>query len=230
MRRPRSVRAVTAALLLAVLAVGCSNDHTASRPTTSTTATLRLHTVTPSGSTSVPDVDDPALRATQVQASDLGTGFIEDTSSNNTVTSFCFAQDATHDLRATARAYVGYGRAPAGVLQLTFRFRKGDAERFVAQADQMFSSCNEVPDIQGQAYTYQPVTRAVDATLASTDGHTARYGVSVGNGNLTEEVAVFRKGDIGVLIAVVTYQVPRADTDALATKALTAAVRRAPSK
>jgi hypothetical protein len=223
MRRPRSVRAVTVALVVVVLVGACSHDHEGSSArstsSTSTTATSVL-----------PDVQDPALRATQIQASDLGTGFLENDSSNNTVTSFCVGQDAAQGLRATARSYVGYGRAPAGVLQLTFRFRKGDAAKFVSQADQMFSTCSGVPDIQGQAYTYEPVTSAVDAALAGADGHSARYGVSVGNGNLKEEAAFFHKGDIGVLIAVVTNQQERADTDSLALTAFAAAVRRAPSK
>jgi hypothetical protein len=218
MRRPLSARAVVVALVLVGLTTACSGGHDDKR-STSTTATSVL-----------PDVDDAHLRATQVQASDLGSGFIENTSSNNTVTTFCFGQDAARGLRATARAYVGYGLAPAGVVQLTFRFRKGDAERFVAQANQMFSDCSAVPDIQGLAFSYEPVTTAVDAALAGADSHTARYGTSVGNGNLAEEVAVFHKGDIGVLIAVLGNQVSRPDADALAIKAFTAAVRRAPSK
>jgi hypothetical protein len=222
MRRPRSVCAVTVALVLVVLAGACSHGDggggRSASTSTSTTATSVL-----------PDAQDPALAATQVQASDLGEGFLQSTSSNNTVTSFCIGQDATQGLRATARAYVGFGRAPAGVLQLTFRFRKGDAERFVAQADQMFRTCTGVPDIQGHAYDYAPVSPDVEAVLAGTDGFSARYGVSVGNGNLKENAAFFRKGDIGVLIAVLTDQQDRAATDALARTAFTAAVRRAPA-
>ena len=222
MRRRSPLRAATVALVLVVVAGACSHGHGhGAARSTSTTATSVL-----------PNADDAGLRATQVQAGDLGTGYLQDTSSNNTVTSFCFGQDAAQGLRATARAYVGYGRSPAGaaVLQLTFRFAPGDAARFVAQADQMFSTCSGVPDIQGHAFTYQPTTAAVDGALAATDAHTSRFGVSVGNGNLTEEAAFFHRGDIGVLIAVVTNQLPRADTDALATTAFAAAVRRAPSR
>jgi len=223
MRRHPSVRAVAVAILLVVLVAACSNDHNGNGGGGSTSTSATATSV-------LPDANDKALQATQVQAGDLGDGFIQSTSSNNTVTSFCFGQDAAQGLRATARAYVGYGLAPRGVLQLTFRFRKGDAARFVAQADQMFSTCSGVPDIQGHAFTYQPSTPSVDAALKGTDSHTSRFGVSVGNGNLTEEAAFFQKGDIGVLIAVVTDQVDRADTDALAAAAFAAAVRRAPSK
>lgn len=220
MRRPTSVRAA-AALLVLVVVGGCSHSHkdASSKGTTSTTAT-----------SVVPDVQDAALQATQVQASDLPVGFIEDTSSNNTVTSFCVNEDAAQGLHASARAYVGFGHAPFGVLELTFRFKDGDAARFVAQADQMLSTCSGVPNIQGEAYTYEPVGAAVEASLAGTDSHAVRFGTSVGSGALTEEVAFFHKGDIGVLIAAVSVSQPRATTDALAITAFAAAVRRAPSK
>jgi hypothetical protein len=216
-----SVRAATVAMSLVLLA-SCSNGHRANtNGGSSTTAT-----------TKVPEVNDPTLQATQVQGSDLGACFAPNLSENNTVTTFCVGEDAVQGLAASGRAYTAYSRTPsgAGVLELTFRFHPGDGARFVSQADVIFSACSGVPNIQGQAFTYEPTTAAVDATLNGTDHHTSRYGVSVGNGTLIEETGIFHKGDIGVLVAVVTNGGTRAETDALAVTAFTAAVRRAPSR
>jgi hypothetical protein len=84
-----------------------------------------------------------------------------------------------------------------------------------------------VPDIKGLAFTYSPVSAAVDASLAATDAHEARVGVSAGAGGLHEVVAVFRHGDVGQLLAVLLVDGQPADLDALATAAFTAAVTRA---
>ena len=51
----------------------------------------------------------------------------------------------------------------------------------------------------------------------------------MGRGNLGEDVAVFRRGDLGELVAVLTNYLPRDQTDAVALAAVTAAVRRAPA-
>ena len=68
MPRSPSLRAVVAGLALVALAGGCSHDDKGGGGSTSSTATSVL-----------PSANDAGLRATQVQAADLGAGFVEDT-------------------------------------------------------------------------------------------------------------------------------------------------------
>jgi hypothetical protein len=109
---------------------------------------------------------------------------------------------------------------------MVFHFRTGDGARFVDQAGEVLDRCSNVPDIHGLAFAYSPVDPSVDAALAGTDDHVARFGQSAGNGNLSEEIAVFRHGDIATLVAVLAVSAPRADLDALAATAFRAAATR----
>jgi hypothetical protein len=217
-RRPTSVLAV---LLAAVLLAGaaCSDDHP-SKPDVSSTS-----------STQVPDRNDPALGRFLIKASDLPAGFIASTA-DNTITSFCAGQDAVAGLRASARAFVAFGRNPAGaaVVHLIFRFHKGEAATFIDQARAILDTCSNVPDIRGLAFAYDPSAPAIDAALTHTDAHVSRHGTSVGRGNLSEDVGMFRRGDVGELVAVLTDGLPRDQTDALALAAFSAAVKRAPAR
>ncbi len=60
----------------------------------------------------------------------------------------------------------------------------------------------------------------------SSTASASRYGTSVGSGRLTVDVAVARQGDLGILVAVLGVDLPRADLDTLATQAFAAAVAR----
>jgi hypothetical protein len=160
---------------------------------------------------------------------ELPPGFArDDTGIDTTVTSFCVGQDAAAGLQASARLAAGFRRQPPGasVVQLVFRFREGDADRFVAQAERMLSACSNVADLQGLAFTYEPASPDIDAVLSSSDAHVTRYGASVGSAKLTEEVAVFRHGDVGQLIAVLGVDLTRAELDQLAMAAFGSAIRR----
>jgi hypothetical protein len=218
-RRPTSV---LAALLAGALAVSgaCSGDDHRSTPDLSSTT-----------STELPSRNDPALQPYLLGAGDLPAGFAASTATDNTVTTFCAGQDAVAGLRATARAFAAFSRTPAGaaVVHLIFRFRAGEATTFVDQSMAILDTCSNVPDIRGLAFAYDPSTPAVDAALAGTDGHVSRHGTSVGKGNLSEDVAMFRQGDVGELVAVLTDGQARDQTDALALAAFTAAVKKAPA-
>jgi hypothetical protein len=205
-------------VLLLVVGVACSDDDGGSDsssttsgggPTTSTTA-------------------DPALVPLLLTPADLTGTFHPATDVDDTVTSFCAGQDAAAGLQASARALVGYTRDPAGgsVIQLVFRFRSGDADRFVEQARSALDHCSDVPDIQGLAFAYEASSPGVDAVFTGTDGHVTRYGTSAGSQALHVETAVFRHGDVAQLVAVLLVNGTRAELDALATAAFTATVTK----
>jgi hypothetical protein len=107
-----------------------------------------------------------------------------------------------------------------------FRFRSGDAARFVEQARAALDSCSDVPDIQGLAFAYEPSTPGVEAVFADADGFVTRHGTSAGSQALHVETAVFRNGDIAELVAVLLVNGTREELDALATSTFAAAVRR----
>jgi hypothetical protein len=207
---------VVAALLLAA---ACSDDDGGSAGATTSTSG-------PDGRSTSTTVD-PTLAPFLLEASDLPGSFRAVGGIDDTITSFCANEDAAAGLQASSRSVAAYARDPGGasVVQLVFRFRDGDAARFVEQAGQVLDRCNNVPDIRGLAFAYEPVAAAVDAALAGTDGHVARYGLSAGSGSLSEELAVFRHGDVAHLVAVLAVDTPRADLDALAIAAFGAAAR-----
>jgi hypothetical protein len=217
--RPPAPRVV--ALLLSVLllvAAACSDDDEGSGdPATSTTT-----------ESSVPP-DDPELEPLLITADDLpgAYGAVEDV--GDTVTTFCAGEDATAGLQASGRAIVGFNRTMPGasVIHLVFRFREGDGPRFVQQAGEVLDRCSAVPDLTGLAFRYEPVAAPVEAALVGTDQHVTRFGISVGSEAFTEQIAVFRHGEVAQLIAVLGADLPRADLDALATAAFAAAAARA---
>jgi hypothetical protein len=185
--------------------------------------------LTTTSSTEVPSRDDPKLAPFLLTVADLPAGFAETPGTDSTVTSFCAGQDAVAGLVAAGRAYASFSRTPAGaaVLHLVFRFRKGDAATFVQQGRAILDTCSNVPDIRGLAFSYDDSVPAVEELFAKLD-HVTRHGTSAGSGNLSEDVAMFRRGDIGELVAVLTNGAPRAETDALAVAAFRAAIRKAP--
>jgi hypothetical protein len=223
-RRPTSpLLALLAALLLVGAAAACSGDDGGKRSsggTSSTASTVAGEETT----TTVPAELEPYL----IAASDLPAGFAPTGSVDDTITSFCANEDAAAGLQATKRGVRAFNRSPAGasVLQMAFHFREGDGARFVEQAGQVLSRCSNVPDIHGLAFTYSPVDPAVDAALEGAEDHVARFGQSAGNGQLTEEIAVFHRGDVATLVAVLAVNASRADLDALATAAFRAAAQR----
>lgn len=223
MRRPTTLRAIALVLVL-LITVACSDDGGSAGTTTSSSTAG-------DGGSSTSTTADPALVPFLLTTTDLPGTFHAASGVDDTVTTFCAGQDAAARLHASARALVGYTRDPAGasVIQLVFRFRADDATGFVEQARDAFDSCSDVPDIQGLAFAYEASTPSVDAVFDATDGHVTRYGTSAGSGSLHVETAVFRRGDIAQLVAVLVVNGTRADLDALATSAFTAAVGRAGS-
>lgn len=219
-RRGRCPVALLAApLTLALLAAaGCTDDE--ATPAASTTST------TVASVTTVPDAAD--LAALLLRAEDLPAGFAPQADVNDTITTFCAGQDATAGLAASGRAIVGFTRTPAGasVIEIVFRFDGDGAARFVDQAEELLTSCSDVPDATGLAFTYEPAAAAVTAALEGLDAVATRYGTSVGSGNLTVDVGVGRRGDLGLLVAVLALTEPRAELDALAAQAFEAAAER----
>ena len=214
---PCFARAAAAVLVVLGLAA-CSDDDAG--PATTTTAEA---TTTSLGS-------DPALDALLVQAGDLPAGFVPSEDIDDTITAFCAGEDAAAGLQATGRALAGYTREPAGasVIHLAFRFRPGDGARFVDQATQILERCSNVPDATGLAFAYEPAAPELEAALAGTDAFVARHGTSAGSGSLGIDVAVFRHGDVAQLVAVLAVDTPRAELDALAVAAVTAAATLPP--
>ncbi|HJR25354.1 MAG TPA: hypothetical protein VJ804_07770 [Acidimicrobiales bacterium] len=214
MRRPHRLRAALLAALL-VAGAACSDDDDTATTTTPTTATT---------------VADPALDAVLVRQEELPAGFEPSPDVDDTITAFCAGEDAAAGLQATGRALAGYRRQPEGasVIHLVFRFRTGDAERFVDQAAAILDRCSEVPDTTGLAFTYTPAAPAVDAALAGTDAHVARHGVSIGSGNLAIDIGVFRYGEVGELVAVLAVDATRDALDGLSAQAFAAASARRP--
>jgi len=202
---------------LTVLA-SCSDDGEASSTTTTAGD--------PSTSTIAPD--DPTLEPLLLTAADLPAGFTATEDVADTVTSFCAGQDATAGLRAQGRAIVGFTRTPEGasVIEVVFRFGEDGAAAFVDQAKELLTSCSEVPDATGLAFTYEPLSPAVAASLMGADEAASAFGTSVGAGDLHLEVAALSKGDLGALVAVLGLDEPRADLDELASTAFEAAIER----
>jgi hypothetical protein len=212
-----------AVALAGALVAACSDDG----DTDGATSTSDPASGSTSTSTRV-EADDPALSALLLTAGDLPEGFTVTEDVEDTVTAFCAGQDAAAGLQASGRAVAGFARDPAGasVIELVFRFEDDGAARFVEQADQILTACHEVPDVSGLAFTYEPLSEEVAASLAGADAAAGRFGTSVGSGELTTEVAVVRKDDLGALVAVLGLDEARADLDALATSAFAAAVKR----
>ncbi|MDP1819441.1 MAG: hypothetical protein Q8K58_06035 [Acidimicrobiales bacterium] len=210
-------RAVLAGLLL--LVVACSDDDHGAPSSSSTAPTT----------TSVSIPQDPSLAGLALAASDLPAGFSPAADVDDTITAFCAGEDATAGLQASGRALIGFTRAPAGasVIQLVFRFRDGGAAEFVRQSRAILDRCSGVPDVTGLAFTYEAVPPALDEVVAAgTDDHVTRHGVSAGSGSLRIDLAVFHRGGIGQLVAVLGLDLPREEVGALATEAFTAAVGR----
>ncbi len=208
--------AVAAVLLAPLTACTVDEDRPATEPSTTTVEDAET----------VPTVaNDPELEGRLVRAQDLPPGFEPSTDVNDTITAFCAGQDAAAGLQASGRAIVGFTRSPPGasVIELVFRFEADGAARFVAQAEELLTGCSEVPDATGLAFTYEPLNQPVAKALTGATASASRYGVSVGSGDLTVQVAVLQQGDLAALVAVLGLRAPRAELDALATTAFTAA-------
>lgn len=218
--------AAAALALLAVTALACTSDDDPGASTTSSTSSSTSSSTTASTTTSVPG--DADLAARLVAAADLPAGFAPDADVDDTITAFCAGQDAAAGLQASGRAIVGFTRTPPGasVIQLAFRFDGNGAAQFVEQAEALLTSCSDVPDATGLAFTYEAVNAPVAAALAGVESAASRYGVSVGSGTLTLDVAVLQQGDLGTLVAVLGLDQPRDALDELAVAAFTAAVER----
>ena len=215
MRLPRrGLVACTVALAL----LGCRDDGEADDTTTTTAST-------PGPSDTIAP-DDPDLTPLLLTADDLPDGFAPNEDVDDTITAFCAGQDAAAGLSASGRAIAGFTRTPPGasVIEVVFRFDGDGAEQFVAQAEELLTSCSGVPDATGLAFTYEPLSAPVAATLDGADASASRFGTSVGSGNLTVEIAVIQHDDLGALIAVLGLEEPRADLDALAQTAFSSAV------
>jgi len=206
-------------LVLLLGASACSEDDDGPSTTTSGPTT--------SSSVSIPQ--DPTLTPLAIEVGDLPTGFAPAADVDDTITAFCAGEDATAGLRASGRALTGFTRDPAGasVIHLVFRFEDDGAGRFVEQAGVILDRCGGVPDASGLAFEYEPATAALDALVGpGTDAHVTRHGVSAGSGSLVIDVAVFHRGDVGELVAVLGLDLPRDEVDALAAAAFAAAVAR----
>jgi hypothetical protein len=209
-------RALVALPMVVALVLGaCGDDGDAPSPGPTTTSTV---------------VNDDALVPLLVTADQLGDAFAAVEDVGDTVPTFCAGEDPTAGLQASGRAVAGYARTPAGVsvLHLAFRFKDGGAATFVQQARDIVARCNEVPDLNGLAFTYKAATPELDAALAAADDAVTTDGVSVGSGSLRSIVAVFHKGDVGELIAVLAVDASSGDADAVALAAFTAAAGRLP--
>lgn len=220
MRPPTSLRPVlvVATVLGLLVTAACSDDGDGTSSSSS------------SSSTTIPIPSDPELETMLLREGDLPPAFTVETGTEgaDTITSFCAGEDAAAGLQASGRALVRIRREPVGVavLQLVFRFRDDDAATFVRQAGEILQRCHEVPDAQGLAFSYEPATPAIDAVFADADDFVARYGSSVGSATFNEDIAVFRRGDVAQLVAVLAVDTPRAEVDALSLAAFTAAVDR----
>lgn len=214
-------RATIAVFALAVLAGAtgaCSEEDGSPSTTTTSTAT----TVTTVGG-------DDALAAMALTASDLPPGFEASSDVDDTLTTFCANEDATAGLQASGREVRGFTRTSGGVsvIHLVLRFRDDGAATFVTQAGEILERCSGVPDVTGLAFEYDDLPTALDGIIAgASDTHVGRHGVSVGSGSLTVELAVFSRGDVGHLVAVLGLDLPRSDVDALAATAFAAVAAR----
>ena len=208
-----------ALLAVGLLLLACSDDDSATSTSTSSTTTALTDTIAP---------DDPELSARLITADDLPDGFAPTEDVDTTITSFCAGQDAAAGLSADGRAIVGFTRTPAGasVIEVVFRFEDDDAAQFVSQAEALLGSCSEVPDATGLAFTYEPLSMPVAATLDGAESSAGRVGTSVGSGDLVVEVAVVQQGDLGALVAVLGLDQPRPELDALAASTFSAAIEQ----
>lgn len=217
MRRPTAVIAAVALLLLG----GACSDDDGREPATSTTAAATTSTTL-----------DPALEALLLAPADLPGTFTvaPDTGlgGQEVATSLCATQNPIAGLSATALSLVQLRRDPAGaaVGHFAIRFVPGDAQRFVEQTAAALDACDEVPGLTGLAFDYEPTSDEVEAVLAPAAGHVARYGTQIGSESAREDVAVFRVGDVGHLVTVVTRDADRAATDALAVEVYRAVVAK----
>jgi hypothetical protein len=221
MRRPVATSLIALVLLLAGSVSGCTDDDAASPATTTGSTT------TPSTTSST--LADDGLEPLTLTAADLPPGFEPATDVDDTITAFCANEDATAGLQASGREVRGFTNRGAGssVIQLVFRFREDGAATFVAQAAAILDRCAGVPDLTGLAFEYEPIGPDLDAVLAAaSDDHVGRYGVSVGSGNLTIDLAVLRSGDVGQLVAVLGVGVTRPELDELAATVFAAVVAK----
>jgi hypothetical protein len=212
MRRP-TARPLLALVLLLVGSLAACNDDDGSDTTSSPTTTAS--TTTTAGV-------DPSLAGHLLTSDDLPDGFTESPDVDDTVTSFCATEDAAAGLQASAREVRGFTRSAGGasVIQVVVRFRDDDASAFVAQASAILDRCSGVPDGTGLAFEYDSLPPDLEAVVAAaSDALVGRHGVSVGSGNLTVDLIVFHRGDVGQLVAVLGLDLPRADLDALAAAA-----------
>jgi hypothetical protein len=202
-----------------LLGIASCTDDDADSTSTSSADTSSSSTIAP---------DDPELEALLLTTADLPDGFTATEDVADTVTSFCAGQDAAAGLRAEGRAIVGFTRAPEGasVIEVVFRFEDDGAAAFVDQAAELVASCSEVPDVTGLAFTYEPLSAPVAASLAGADHSASAFGTSVGSGDLHVEIAAVAVGDLGALVAVLGLDEPRADLDELAGSAFETAIAK----
>lgn len=201
MRRPVATRLLAVALVVVGAATACSDDDAAGE-----------------------------LAELALEADDLPAGFAASEEVDDTITAFCVNEDATAGLQASERVVRGFTRTPAGasVIQLLFRFDDDGAAAFVTQAGAILDRCSGVPDVSGLAFEYEDLAVALEEPIAAAaDDHVGRHGTSVGSGNLTIDVVVFRHGDVGQLVAVLGLELPRAQLDELAATAFQAAATKA---
>jgi hypothetical protein len=185
-----------------------------------------------------PDLDDDTddlelldltdLTGHLLEAEDLPGEFVDSSSDvADTITTICAGQDATAGLQATGRAVAGFRREPPGVsvVQVVLELPDGDARSFVEAARQLLGTCDGVPDpASALAFFYEPVDEGIDEVLAAaTEDHVARRGVSVGSEAFVIDLAFFRVGDLGQLVAVLGFDEPM---DGLLESALEAALTR----
>lgn len=221
--------ALLLALVLLAFGTGACRDDGTDRSSASTalssTTTDADETDTTGTSTGAATLDGLMLAAVDLP------GFEAADDVDDTITTFCAGEDATAGLQATEREVRGFQRTGGGasVIQLAFRFREDGAARFVAQAEESLGRCSSVPDGRGLAFDYEPVTAGAGATLiGAADSLTSRYGVSVGSGSLSVNVAVVQRGNVGLLVAVLGLDLPRAELDAVTTVAFDAVAARLP--
>ena len=216
MRRLPPISLLSLLPLSALLAVtaGCAGSDGPSATTSSSATT----------STTI----DPELAALLIDPDDLPAGFSESTQVDDTVTTFCAAEDAAAGLRATGRALRGFTNPDDGasVIHVAFRFQGDGARQFVTQAAGALDRCQGVPDLSGLAFEYEALSPDLATLLDEAASAVGRHGVNVGSGSLAVNVVVLQQGDIGALLAVLGVELPRTELDALAHTAISAAMAR----
>lgn len=160
---------------------------------------------------------------------DLPAGFTASADVDDSLTSFCATEDAAAGLQASDRAVAGFRRDAGGasVIQLVFRFHDDGASTFVEQAEGALTRCSGVPDVSGLAFEYEALSAELHALVEGAgDARASRFGRSVGSGNLTEDLLVLQHGDVGILVAVLGLELPRAELDELAGEVFTSVIAR----